>query len=78
MRRRQDAKWYAGSSVRHRLRNFLRTALRAVRQVVGAPDYARYLEHHAACHPDRTPLTEREFYVQFLSWRYAGTAGRCC
>jgi len=78
VRRRQDAKWWAVASERHRLREVLHTALRTVRQVVGAPDYARYLEHHAACHPDRAPLTEREFYVQFLSWRYAGGASRCC
>jgi uncharacterized short protein YbdD (DUF466 family) len=72
--RRQDAKWCAGSSVRHRLRE----VLRAVRLVVGAPDYGRYLEHHDACHPGRAPLTEREYYSQFLSWRYAGGASRCC
>jgi uncharacterized short protein YbdD (DUF466 family) len=46
--------------------------------VIGAPDYGRYLEHHAACHPAGTPLTEREFYEQFLGWRYGGGPGRCC
>jgi len=78
VRRRQDAKWCAVGRGPHSLRQVLHTALRTVRQVIGAPDYARYLEHHAACHPGRAPLTEREFYVQFLGWRYAGTAGRCC
>ena len=80
--RRQDATWGAGASERHRLRaalsTGLHTALRALRQVVGAPDYGRYLEHHAACHPDRAPLSAREYYAQHLAWRYAGGPGRCC
>ncbi len=57
----------------------LRSAARVVRQVVGAPDYRRYLEHQAARHPGCAPLSEREYYAEFVSRRF-GSAGptRCC
>ncbi len=57
----------------------LRRALRVVRQVVGAPDYERYLEHQAACHPGQAPLDRREYYAEFVTRRFGGgTATRCC
>ncbi|MGD0991621.1 MAG: YbdD/YjiX family protein [Gemmatimonadales bacterium] len=57
----------------------LRRAARVVRQVVGAPDYERYLEHQAAHHPLCAPLTPREYYAEFVTRRF-GSAGptRCC
>jgi len=69
------AQWWPARSAQRALRGFLGV----VRQVVGAPDYARYLEHHAACHPDRAPLSPREYYADFVTWRF-GSAGptRCC
>ena len=74
--RRADAQWRAVGGVQRVLRSVLGT----VRQVVGAPYYARYLEHHAARHPDRVPLSPREYYADFLSWRFGagGNATRCC
>ncbi len=59
--------------------DLLRRAARVVRQLVGAPDYDRYLEHHAACHPGVAPLTPREHYLEFVTRRF-GSAGptRCC
>ena len=76
MGRRADAQRWAVSSAQRALR----ALLGAVRQVVGAPDYARYLEHHAACHPDREPLSPREYYADFLTWRFGsgGSPTRCC
>jgi uncharacterized short protein YbdD (DUF466 family) len=76
MTRRADAPWEAVGSAQRALRDFLR----ALRQVVGAPDYARYLERHAACHPDRTPLSPRAYYADFVSWRFGsgGSPTRCC
>lgn len=56
----------------------LAAALGVLRQIVGAPDYQRYLEHHAACHPGRPPLTPRQHYVEFVTRRFAGGATRCC
>ena len=59
--------------------DLLRDAARVVRQIVGAPDYGRYLEHHAACHPRETPLTEREYYAEFVTRRFgSGSPTRCC
>ncbi len=52
--------------------------LGVVRQIVGAPDYQRYLAHHAACHPDRPPLSPREFYTEFVTLRFGSGAPRCC
>jgi len=52
-----------------------RALLRALRQVLGFPDYARYLEHcQRAGHPPR--LSEREFLDEFFAAR--GRAPRCC
>jgi uncharacterized short protein YbdD (DUF466 family) len=57
----------------------LRGFLRVVRQVVGAPDYSRYLEHHAACHPCHAPLSPREYYRDFVTWQFgSGGPTRCC
>ena len=54
-------------------------AARLLRQVVGAPDYERYLEHHAACHPGEAPLSPREYYADFVTRRFgSGAATRCC
>ena len=75
MRRRADARWWALGRAQPALRRFLGT----VRQVVGAPDYARYLEHHAACHSDRAPLSPRDYYADFVNWRFgSGAPTRCC
>ena len=57
----------------------LRSAARVVRQVVGAPDYERYLEHHASHHPECAPLSEREYYAEFVTRRFGSAApNRCC
>ena len=70
-----ESQWREGGSAQRLLRRFLR----AVRQVVGAPDYERYLEHHTACHAGRAPLTPREYYADFVSWRFGGGGPtRCC
>lgn len=56
----------------------LRALARLIRQIAGAPDYERYLEHHARCHPDRAPLDRKAYYEEYLSWRFGSGAGRCC
>ncbi|MGD0485019.1 MAG: YbdD/YjiX family protein [Gemmatimonadales bacterium] len=52
--------------------------LRVVRQVVGAPDYERYLEHHSRCHAETAPLDRRAFYAEFVSRRFGPGPTRCC
>jgi len=73
MRRETDAR------VDGAVKDVLHRLLRTVRQVVGAPDYARYLAHHAACHPGVAPLTPRGYYAEFVAWRFgSGSPTRCC
>jgi uncharacterized short protein YbdD (DUF466 family) len=51
---------------------------RAVRAIIGAPDYARYLAHLRAKHPDTKPLSREEFARERERARYEGTGNRCC
>lgn len=53
-------------------------ALAVVRQVVGAPDYQRYLEHHARAHAGVAPLAPREYYAEFVNRRFGPGPTRCC
>jgi uncharacterized short protein YbdD (DUF466 family) len=50
----------------------------ALRSVAGMPDYAAYVEHARRCHPDRPILSERDFFTEYLSARYADGPTRCC
>jgi len=69
----------AAAQARERpVRRSLGGLLAVVRQIVGAPDYGRYLVHHAACHPGTAPLSAREHYLEFVSRRFGGGATRCC
>ena len=83
MSRRQDAKGPQGSGrgIPTRLRGVraaIAGVLGVVRQVVGAPDYQRYLAHHAHGHGGAAPLGPREFYAEFVSRRFAPGPTRCC
>ena len=49
-----------------------------VRRVIGAPDYAAYVAHVRAHHPDREPLGEKEFLAERLTARYEKPGSRCC
>jgi len=73
------AKGEGRQSAAGRTRRALGVLLGAVRQIVGAPDYQRYLAHHVARHPERSPLSQREYYAEFLSWQFgSGGPTRCC
>ena len=67
---------------RRRMRNgrsvLLANLRSALKQVVGMPDYARYLAHRQEAHAGCPLLTEREFYDQYIAMRYGGGATRCC
>jgi uncharacterized short protein YbdD (DUF466 family) len=56
----------------------LARALSIVRAIIGVPDYARYLAHQRAKHPDVTPLSREEFARERERARYEGTGSRCC
>ena len=49
-----------------------------LRNVIGAPDYERYLTHVTRRHPDTTPLSREEFARDALSRRYDRPGSRCC
>lgn len=51
------------------------------RLMVGQGDYAAYAAHIRKTHPDRTPMTEREFFRNRENARFGvgNTSGfRCC
>ena len=50
----------------------------ALRTILGVPDYARYLAHQRAKHPNATPLSREEFARERERARYEGTGSRCC
>jgi uncharacterized short protein YbdD (DUF466 family) len=56
----------------------LRGALRALRRMLGMPDYGAYVAHLRACHPDRAVPSEREFYDDYVRTRYGDGPTRCC
>jgi uncharacterized short protein YbdD (DUF466 family) len=49
-----------------------------VRRIIGAPDYAAYLEHQRTHHPGCEVLTEEEFVAERLTARYQQPGNRCC
>jgi uncharacterized short protein YbdD (DUF466 family) len=49
-----------------------------VRRIIGAPDYAAYVAHVRARHPEREPLGEQEFVAERLNARYEKPGSRCC
>ena len=49
-----------------------------LRRIIGAPDYAAYVAHVRACHPEREPISEREFVTERLNSRYEKPGSRCC
>lgn len=55
----------------------IRAAWAVVRTLAGEDDYARYLEHHAAVHPDREPMSARAFYREREQRKWDGVK-RCC
>ena len=51
---------------------------RAMRAVLGAPDYERYVAHVRSAHPDREPMTCGEFMNDRMENRYNKPGTRCC
>jgi uncharacterized short protein YbdD (DUF466 family) len=49
-----------------------------LRQIVGAPDYERYVTHMHRCHPGTEPIGMREFYRARLEERYNKPGAKCC
>ena len=49
-----------------------------VRGVTGEAKYDAYLEHERQAHPDREPMTEREFWRDHYRQQDANPGSRCC
>lgn len=49
-----------------------------IRQLAGMPDYHAYLHHLAAHHPGQAPMSEAEYFTDYLERRYANGPNRCC
>ena len=60
------------------MREWLQRVAATVRRIIGVPDYAAYVAHVRACHPDRVPLSEAEFVADRLRARYEQPGNRCC
>jgi uncharacterized short protein YbdD (DUF466 family) len=56
----------------------LRSALRVVRAIIGAPDYDRYVAHMREHHPGCQIATRDEFMRQRMESRYSRPGARCC
>ena len=61
-----------------RMRAWLQGALRVLRTVLGAPDYARYAAHMRSHHPGQPLLTPEAFARERLAARYDRPGSRCC
>jgi uncharacterized short protein YbdD (DUF466 family) len=53
-------------------------AAAAIRRIVGAPDYERYVEHVRRCHPGVAPLAREAYLRDALARRYDRPGSRCC
>jgi uncharacterized short protein YbdD (DUF466 family) len=51
---------------------------KALRIILGLGSYAAYRDHMAKCHPEREPMSEKEFFRARQQARYGGGQGRCC
>jgi uncharacterized short protein YbdD (DUF466 family) len=68
----------AGATVRGRLLARARRLAATCRQVVGIPDFERYLAHMRAAHPGEPTLSEREFHARAVDRRYGAGRPGCC
>ncbi|MEO8194863.1 MAG: YbdD/YjiX family protein [Gemmatimonadales bacterium] len=62
----------------HRLEVALAGIARAMRAMLGAPDYERYVAHVRHSHADREPLSREQFMKERLESRYSRPGARCC
>jgi uncharacterized short protein YbdD (DUF466 family) len=62
----------------HRLESVIAGIGRAMRLMLGAPDYERYVSHVRDAHPGCVPMTCAEFERDRLNARYARPGTRCC
>lgn len=59
------------------LKNRLKRAWRALRELSGDDAYERYLAHHTACHAASAPLSRKEYFQHQEQQKWNGIQ-RCC
>jgi uncharacterized short protein YbdD (DUF466 family) len=57
---------------------FVASAARAVRAMLGVPDYERYVEHCRSHHPDSLLMTRDQYATDLLERKYSRPGTRCC
>ena len=61
-----------------RLRHGIAVLRQACRQIVGIPDYERYLAHMAEHHPGEPVLPREEYFARAIDRKYGSSGPRCC
>jgi uncharacterized short protein YbdD (DUF466 family) len=61
-----------------KLLRLISRAAAVARQVLGVPDYERYVEHLRARHPQIEPPARADFYRSRLEARYDKPGAKCC
>ena len=51
---------------------------RVIKQIIGVPDYERYVTHLREAHPDCEPLSRDAFMRERLEARYNRPGSKCC
>jgi uncharacterized short protein YbdD (DUF466 family) len=51
---------------------------RVIKQIIGVPDYERYVEHQCLAHPGCEPLSREAFMRDRLEARYNRPGSKCC
>ena len=59
-------------------RNPLAAIARAIKQIIGVPDYERYVSHQRLAHPGCEPLSRDAFMRERLDARYNRPGSKCC
>jgi uncharacterized short protein YbdD (DUF466 family) len=62
----------------HLLEIRLASIAQALRAMLGAPDYERYLAHLIETHPGCEPMTRDEFMKVRMNEKYCRPGSRCC
>jgi uncharacterized short protein YbdD (DUF466 family) len=67
-----------GSPLRQTSPSLVRRAADVLRQLLGVPDYEKYVAHVRDHHPGETPLSREEFTRRRMDERYAKPGSKCC
>lgn len=60
-----------------KLKSLLKIVFYIGKGISNLPDYEAYVKHLKEKHPNQTPPTEKEFFVELLENKYGANAKRC-